>query len=60
MQTERGTCKWPWTQPIGCLGEHDGHGLSGTVDDGTCVPGCGLDAWSCHWDWEGKSMIECW
>jgi hypothetical protein len=60
VQTERRTCKRPQTQPIGCLGEHDSHGLSDAIGDGTCGPGCGLDAWSCCWDWEGKSMIECW
>jgi len=55
-----GPCEWPRTQTIGCLGEHDGHGLSGAVGDGTCFPGCGLDARSFHRDWEGKSMFECW
>ena len=47
VQTERLTCEWPRTQPIRCLGEHDGHGLSDTGGDGTCGPDCGLDARPC-------------
>jgi hypothetical protein len=26
VQIDRGTCKRPRIQPIGCPGEHDGHG----------------------------------
>ena len=47
-------------QPIGCPGEHVGHGQSEVVGDWTHGPGCDQDACLRGWDWEGKTMIVDW
>ena len=51
---------WPWIQPIGCPGEHDGLRQNDAVGNWTRGLCCDLDARSRWWEWEGKCMIVDW